>query len=179
MNRRVALRALVKAGLLVVAAGFVAVFIRGLLGPERPADEVIELAGIPPGSARLVSWGGRAVWVVNRSGSQLEALAGPSSHVTDPGEGASDPIDPPYRSLEATYGIYLAETPRDGILVQYTLDRPSRLAAGVPWYGGFVDPGSEALFDMAGRRYQGTRGPPLAVPPHRFTRAGAVRLGEW
>lgn len=137
------------------------------------------VTGIAPGAARLASWNGRPVWVVNRSEKQLAGLAELSEYVIQPGTDPGIPSDFPHRSLNAAFGVYLAETGRAGILVQYVRRRPTRLAADIPWHGGFIDPGSAALFDTAGRRYQGTRGEALAVPPHHFTGTGAIRLGTW
>lgn len=179
MKRRTLLRISVKAALLAGTAAFAGVFVYGLFSPGLLSGDVIELGGIQPGSARLESWNGKPVWVVNRSESQLANLAGLSDYVMTPAPMASASVELPHRSLNRVYGVYLAETPRTGILVRYARDRPAGLPAGAPWHGGFVDPGSDALFDVAGRRYRNTRGAPLAIPPHRFTGAGAIRLGEW
>jgi ubiquinol-cytochrome c reductase iron-sulfur subunit len=180
MNRRARLRIAVKTALLAGVLAFAGVYVYGLFGPVTlsPGDEV-ELAGIPPGTARLTSWRGRPVWVLHRSAEQLAGLTALKRHVAGPD--ANDPalVDNAYRSRDPDYGVYLAETARSGILAQYTRERPSDLAGDVPWHGGFVDPGSDALFDVAGRRYHGTEGAPLGVPPHRISNLGALRFGQW
>jgi hypothetical protein len=117
--------------------------------------------------------------VIKRSDRQIAGLAALDRHVSVPGPGEPAPVKNSGRSRLPAYGVYLAGTARDGILVQYSTDRPAGLGADVPWHGGFVDPGSEAVFDPAGRRYGNTAGPPLAVPPHRLTGGGKIRLGEW
>ncbi|HSH42734.1 MAG TPA: hypothetical protein VK973_11485 [Arenicellales bacterium] len=180
MSRRGLLRVAVKLGLLGIVAAFAALFARGLLGPgPLTADRVIEPAGIPAGAARLESWNGRPVWIVHRSASQLRALSGRSEVVQSPAAGQRPEIDNPHRSRQARYGVYLAETDRSGVLLRYLRERPDRLDPAMPWHGGFVDPGSGALFDSAGRRYRSTRGAPLPVPPHRFAADGSLVLGRW
>lgn len=179
MKRRTLVRSLVKAGLLASVAAFAAVFVYGLFSPGMLSDNTIELGGMPEGSARLEAWNGKPVWIVRRSPRQLEAIAELSAHVATPAAADAATVDDPHRSLQDEYGIYLAATERQGILVQYVSDRPASLESSIPWHGGFVDPAGDALFDAAGRRYRTTRGAPLAVPPHRYVGPGVVRLGEW
>lgn len=180
MNRRAALRSWVKIGLLACIAGFTGVFVHGLLAPGGSSStDTIDVGGLPAGAARLEAWNGRPVWVVHRSASQLQGLSDLAGHVLEPGPGGSPRVARPHRSLVRDYGVYLAATDRPGILVQYVRERPRRLGRGAPWHGGFVDPGGDAVFDIAGRRYRSTKGGPLAVPPHRFAASGVIRLGEW
>lgn len=180
VTRRRLLRAWVKLGLLVCVAGFAGVFAYGLFTPATlSAGDIIDVGGLPPGTARLEAWNGGPVWVVHRSGSQQRALVGLSDHVLEPGAGQHPRIDVPHRSVARAYGVYLAATNRAGILVQYVSERPDGLSSDVPWHGGFVDPGGDAVFDVAGRRYRSTHGAALPVPPHRYTADGTIRLGEW
>lgn len=179
VTRRVALRAMVTAGLLISVAAFAAVFLRGLLGPEEHSANVIDLGGIRPGTARLEAWNGEPVWALSRSEDQLNALAGLSDYVRTPPPGGPSPVGNLQRSVKRRYGIYLARTARAGILVQYTRDRPKSLPPDVPWFGGFVDPATGAAFDVAGRPYRATPGRALRVPPHRYLGPTVVRLGEW
>lgn len=181
VTRRRLLRAGVKIGLLACVAGFAGLFTYGLFAPGTlSSGDVIDVGGIPAGAARLEAWNGKPVWVVHRSASQLAALTVLSDHVRAPETAQSPRIDLPHRSPRREYGVYLAETDRSGILVQYVSERPRRLSGDVPWHGGFVDPGGHAVFDVAGRRYRSTRGgAPLPVPPHRYTANGLLTLGEW
>jgi len=179
VKRRQTLRICVSIGLAAGVLAFAVVFVQGLFGPGLLSGSVLDIGGIAAGTARLDARDGKPVWIVSRSEAQLDGLTALSGHV-EPSSGIDPPsIDNPHRSLQRRYGIYLAQTTRSGILVQYTLDRPARLAPDVPWHGGFVDPGSEAVFDVAGRRYRYTWGEPLAVPPHRFQADRVIRLGEW
>lgn len=180
MTRRTVLRVWVKLGMLACAIAFAGIFVYGMFSPGLlSSGEVIDIGGLPAGTARLDAWNGKPVWVVHRSARQLDLLQGLSDYVTAPDRGGHPGVNNLHRSLDGRYGIYLAATDRSGILVQYVRDRPDGLDATVPWHGGFIDPGSDAMFDAAGRRYRGTRGGPLEVPPHRFTDAGNIMLGEW
>lgn len=180
VTRRKRLRAGVKIGLLVGAAGFAWVFAHGLFAPATDSSgDVIDIGGLPPGTARLDSWHGKPVWVIHRSASQLQALTGLSEHVLEPPAEPPGRIDNPHRSLRPGYGVYLAETARSGILVQYVEARPRGLDGRIPWHGGFVDPGGDAVFDVSGRRYRTTGGGPLPVPPHHYATDSVIRLGDW
>lgn len=179
VTRRALLLILVKGGLSLGVAAFASVFVIGLLAPGGDSDNVIDVGGIAPGSARLEGWDGNPLCVVNRTVEQLRGLDALAGYVEAPGEAGNATLDNPWRSLRPAFGIYLARTKRTGVLVQYTRDRPAGLSDGVPWSGGFVDPGSGAVFDVAGRRYRNTSGGPLRVPPHRFVAPGVVRLGQW
>lgn len=174
------LRAAVKIGLLTGAAVFVGIFAHGLVAPgDSSSGDFIDPAGLAPGAARLDAWNGKPVWVVHRSAVQLAALGQPGGHILDPGANQPPAVDNPHRSRVPEFGVYLAETARPGILVQFSARRPRRLDDGLPWHGGFVDPGGDALFDVAGRRYRNTPGGPLGVPPHHVDEHGVIRLGRW
>jgi len=178
-RRRRLLRVSVKTALLAAMAAFAGVFVYGMFMPGGVSDDVISVRGMPQATARLVSWNGRPVWVVRRSPEQLAGLEALSAFVSRTGDKGPSELDRRYRSLAGHYGIYLAETGRAGILVQYTRQRPAGLDPETPWLGGFVDPANKAVFDPAGRRYRGTHGGPLVVPPHRWAEDGTLRLGDW
>ncbi len=179
VTRRNLLLILVKAGLLIGLTAFAAVFMKGLLAPGRDSGDLIDVGGMALGSARLAGWDGKPVWVVNRSRQQLRELDALTDYVVKADDAGNPALDNPGRSLEPAFGIYLAHTARPGVIVQYTLSRPAGLGDEIPWFGGFVDPASGALFDVAGRRYRATTGGPLQVPPHRFVGPGIVQLGQW
>lgn len=180
VSRRSLFRAAVKIGLLTGAAAFAGIFAHGLLAPGGGASgDFIDPAGVPPGAARLDAWNGKPVWVVHRSAGQMASLAQLSGHVLEPDMNQPPAVDNLHRSRVPEFGVYLAETARAGILVQFVDRRPRRLDEGLPWHGGFIDPGGDALFDVAGRRYRATPGGPLAVPPHHVDENGIIRLGRW
>jgi len=175
VSRRRLLRVSVKLAVLAAMAVFSAVLVQGMLGPRAPASDVVAVGDIPEGSARLVSWRGRAVWIVHRSPAQLAALGRSRGAGTVAEQGPAGP----YRSATPEYGMFFAGTGRPGILLQYTRQRPDSLSPDRPWHGGFVDPASGAVFDLAGRRYRASTGEPLAFPPHRPAGDAAFILGQW
>jgi len=56
--------------------------------------------------------------------------------------------------LNKVYCVLAATTNRDGVYLQYTLKEPPQLLVDTPWFGGFVDPDSGAIYDLIGRAYQ-------------------------
>lgn len=100
LTRRTLLRAWVKIGLLVCAAAFVGVFVYGMFSPGmRASGKLIDVGGVPVGSARLEAWNGKPVWVVHRSDEQLDVLAGLSEYVAAPDKdghpGGYEPVRDP------------------------------------------------------------------------------------
>jgi ubiquinol-cytochrome c reductase iron-sulfur subunit len=162
---------------------FTAVFLYGLFSPAGPrSSSIVDFGGIAAGEAQLLGWSGRPVWVVHRSPRQLEALALTSGHVRAATDKPQPGLHPQARSLLPQYGIYLAETESPGILVQFVAERPRRLAPGLPWQGGFINPDSGEVFDLAGRPYRAATPPaaaPLTVPPHRYLARELVEMGSW
>lgn len=179
VTRRNLLLILVKGCVLLGLTAFAAVFVKGLLAPDRDSADVIDVGAMAPGSADLTGWDGKPVWVVSRTRRQQRQLNALADYVVEPDDDGNPALDNPGRSLQPAFGIYLAQTSRPGVLIQYTRDRPPGLDAAVPWFGGFVDPASGACFDVAGRRYGAAGGGPLGVPPHHFVGPGIVRLGQW
>ena len=162
---------------------FVMVFLYGLFSPAGPpSTAVIDFGGLAAGEAQLSGWSGRPVWVHHRNAAQLEAMALSSAHVRG-AEGTVEPrLRPQERSLLPQYGIFLAETRAPGIIVRYVAERPRGLPADVPWRGGFINPQSKEVFDLAGRPYRSASSPgaaPLAVPPHRYLARELVEMGGW
>ena len=174
VTRRNLLLILVKGCVLVGLAAFATVFVKGLLAPTLDSDDGIHVGDMAP-----EGWDGKPVWVVSRSQLQLRELSALAGYVVKPDDGGNPALGNPWRSLQPVFGVYLAQTSHPGVLIQYISDRPPGLAAGIPWFGGFIDPASGALFDVAGRRYRATAGAPLQVPPHHFIAPGIVRLGQW
>lgn len=180
MTRRTLLRVALKLGVLGLAVAFSAAFFYGLLAPERRAGgEWLTVDAIAAGRARMQRWDGVPVWILHRSPAQIEALAESATQVWPVADGVAAQLQSGYRSRRRDVGVYRADTARRGVLLHYVAERPARLPASLSWHGGFVDPGSNAVFDAAGRRYRNTRGKPLAVPAHRFTAEGALRPGAW
>ncbi len=60
----------------------------------------------------------------------------------------------PCKSLE--FCIIAAEGSGSGLDLVYTLEPPPQLTSAQPWVGGFVDPSSGDVFDLAGRAYGST-----------------------
>lgn len=162
---------------------FFTIFLYGLFSPAGPpTTAIIDFGGLDAGEAQLLGWSGRPVWVHHRSPAQLEAMALTSSHVRDGAAAAEPRLRPRGRSLLPEYGIFLAETRSPGILVRFVKHRPRGLPGDVPWQGGYVDPQSGEVFDLAGRPYRSASSPaaaPLTVPPHRYLARELVEMGMW
>jgi len=97
------------------------------------------------GSVVLRRFKNQQVWVVHLSSKQRSQVKLLNQSVIEPETGCD---------LNKVYCVLAATTNRDGVYLQYTLKEPPQLLVDTPWFGGFVDPGSGAIYDLIGRAYQ-------------------------
>ena len=128
--------------LLVMA--FVWSFFSGLFGPSVSDTNGDVYAGIAPGETAMRRIQGERVWVTRLDGKLKGQLAGLDSQFIKPEAKCA---------LRQEYCLIPAATDRAGIELRYTLAAPAQLASGLPWFGGYVDPGDGAVYDLLGRVY--------------------------
>ena len=89
------------------------------------------------------------VWVVHLSSKQRSQIGLIDQFVGEPEAGCD---------LNKVFCLLDAMTNRDGVYLQFTLKEPPQLPVDTPWFGGFVDPASGAIYDLIGRAYQQNKG---------------------
>lgn len=175
------------ATLAAIGAAFTAVpFIESWLPSERaralggPVD--VDISKIDAGSMIIVLWRNQPVFLLRRTAAQLSALQDPS-HLSDLRDPNSDELQQPdyarnwHRSITPEYLIVVGICTHLGCSPK--LDPASDASLGPSWRGGYLCPCHGSKYDFSARVYKGVPAPyNLPVPPHRFSGAAMVRIGE-
>jgi ubiquinol-cytochrome c reductase iron-sulfur subunit len=139
----------------------------------------VPLSSMQPGEMVRVLWRGKLVFVLRRTETMLERLAGHDDKLRDPN---SDVIEqqPEYaanetRSVKPEYLVVEGSCTHLGCAPIQDFDvRPAE-----DWDGGFFCPCHGSKFDLAGRVFTGVPAPTnLRVPPHRFVRDDLILIGQ-
>jgi ubiquinol-cytochrome c reductase iron-sulfur subunit len=144
-----------------------------------PVD--VDISKIEPGALITVKWRSRPVWILNRTGRQLQKLPELDRRLKDPH--SEQPQQIPscrngYRSLKAQYFVCVAICTHLGCVPTY---RPAIAPPdlGPHWEGGFFCPCHGSRYDLAGRVFDGSPAPlNLPVPPYFFVNDTTLRVGE-
>jgi ubiquinol-cytochrome c reductase iron-sulfur subunit len=132
-----------------------------------------DISQIEPGQMVVVEWRGQPVYVVNRTVSQLEALAGLNGQLSDP-ESQNDAQQPAYisgieRSSIPNLLVVVGLCTHLGCAPKYVPEVGVADMGGAAWVGGFFCPCHGSKFDLSGRVYAGVPAPSnLLVPPYSF-----------
>ena len=142
----------------------------------------VNLSKIAEGQLLTTVWRGKPVWIVHRTDSMLEALAGNDSSLRDPASTVTEqhPIyaQNPYRSREPKYAVLIGICTHLGCSPSY---RPELAPAdlGTDWKGGWYCPCHGSRFDLAGRVYKNVPAATnLVVPPYYFINEITLLIGE-
>jgi ubiquinol-cytochrome c reductase iron-sulfur subunit len=146
----------------------------------RAARDVVEvdLAGLAPGTQRIVRWHNRPTFVVARTPAMLAVMqeAAFVRRLIDP---RSDRRQQPayarnwHRSLDPAYAVLVGVCTRCGCVPTFVVD-----AAGPDAPGGYVCPCCAARYDPAGRTYTSITPYNLAVPPHDIAAPSRLSIGR-
>ena len=167
-----------------VGAGMAAIPFLSSLKPSARAQALgapveVPLSSMQPGEMVRVLWRGKLVFVLRRTETMLERLAGHDDKLRDPN---SDVIEqqPEYaanetRSVKPEYLVVEGSCTHLGCAPIQDFDvRPAE-----DWDGGFFCPCHGSKFDLAGRVFTGVPAPTnLRVPPHRFVRDDLILIGQ-
>ena len=123
------------------------VLLSSLSGPSNIGNTVTLYDDVMIGQTAKRRDGSERVWVTRLSKSQLSHATELDDFVVAPTAGCS---------RNQVLCVILANTDSPGIDVVYSATSPNGFPAGVPWYGGFVDPSTGEVFDLFGRAYQAT-----------------------
>jgi ubiquinol-cytochrome c reductase iron-sulfur subunit len=144
-----------------------------------PVD--VDISKIEPGALITVKWRSRPVWILNRTGDQLQELPKLDPRLKDPH--SKQPQQIPscrngHRSLKPQYFVCVAICTHLGCVPTY---RPAIAPPdlGPHWEGGFFCPCHGSRYDLAGRVFDGSPAPlNLPVPPYFFVNDTTLRVGE-
>ncbi|HLH91494.1 MAG TPA: ubiquinol-cytochrome c reductase iron-sulfur subunit [Xanthobacteraceae bacterium] len=146
----------------------------------RAAGDILEadLAGLAPGTQRIVHWHGRPIFIVARTPAMLAAMqeAAFVRVLIDPrSERRQQPAYAKnwHRSLDPAYAVLVGVCTREGCVPTFVADAP---APDVP--GGYICPCCAAHYDPAGRTYTGITQYNLPVPPYDIVAPSRLRIGR-
>jgi hypothetical protein len=114
---------------------------------DNNIDQSAQLAlKIAQGETQFVKLNGERSWVSHLSKAQKNQLKS---------------LAPFVNSTHATNACTLGSkictikmaTNKSGIEIRYSEKAPAFLKPNIPWYGGFVDPSNQAVYDLLGRGY--------------------------
>ncbi|KAF0282540.1 MULTISPECIES: ubiquinol-cytochrome c reductase iron-sulfur subunit [Spiribacter] len=168
-----------------IGAAYVAVPFLAYWNPSartRAAGAPVEVdaSTMQPGQKVNVTWRGQPVWVIRRSETAIDSLAGHDDVLSDP-ESAVASQQPAYaqnmyRSVEPEFFVVVPICTHLGCIPSF-MPQPGSLDTN--WPGGFFCPCHGSKFDNAGRVYAGVPAPTnLEVPPYRIADNGVIVVGE-
>ena len=185
-GRRTFLTAATSAVAAVGAVGILTPFV-GSWNPSAKAKAAgapvkADVGQIEPGQMVVVEWRGQPVYVVNRTDSQLEALAGLNGQLSDP-DSENTAQQPPYitgieRSSVPNLLVVVGLCTHLGCAPKYVPEVGVPDMGGAAWVGGFFCPCHGSKFDLSGRVYAGVPAPTnLLVPPYSFEGDNVLVVG--
>ena len=185
-GRRTFLTAATSAVAAVGAVGILTPFV-GSWNPSAKAKAAgapvkADVSQIEPGQMVVVEWRGQPVYVVNRTDSQLEALAGLNGQLSDP-DSENTAQQPPYitgieRSSVPNLLVVVGLCTHLGCAPKYVPEVGVPDMGGEAWVGGFFCPCHGSKFDLSGRVYAGVPAPTnLLVPPYSFEGDNVLVVG--
>lgn len=149
---------------------------------SAPVD--VEFSRLEPGEQLTAEWRGKPVWILRRTEAMLKALENPNhrARLADPDSRVRsqqpDYAANAFRSAKPEYLVVVPVCTHLGCVPTFRPDvAPPDL--GSDWPGGYFCPCHGSRFDLAARVYRNVPAPTnLVIPPHRYLRETAVRVGE-
>lgn len=134
----------IKLMLSVAFLGCLYVFVCGISGPSETFVQA-EFGDVLIGQTAPRRLGRQAVWVTRLSEEQRDEAQQLQGWLSEPETGCQPSVE-----------LCILNRPgqRNGIDTVFSDQKPDQLPADVPWFGGFVDPATGAVFDRLGRAYQ-------------------------
>ena len=133
---------------LALGLAFLFVLFRSLSGPPLTIDTGHPFDDVETGETAMRRIDGERVWATRLSALQRSQAVELASVVADPNSGC--------KPIVAVCALH-AKTQQAGIEIVFSLTTPPQLPASTPWYGGFIDPSSGAVYDRLGRAYLSSR----------------------
>jgi ubiquinol-cytochrome c reductase iron-sulfur subunit len=148
------------------------------------APVTVDIGKLRAGQQLTVTWQGRPVWILCRSGQMLRALQSRELLLAlrDP-HSLQTTQQPDYakngfRSIRPEYLVLLGVCTHLGCIPTFL--PPSKTIEQAPgWQGGYFCSCHGSRFDLAGRVFKNVPAPRnLAVPPHRYLDERTIVIGE-
>ncbi|RBP47097.1 hypothetical protein [Arenicella xantha] len=129
----------------LLALAFLFILFRSLSGPPRVTNPATAFDNVQIGETALRRLGNERVWATRLSASQRSQALELSAFVHDPMSGCGATV---------VVCAVSVKTERAGIEIMFSAKVPPQLPNQLPWFGGFVDPNSGAVYDRLGRAYR-------------------------
>ena len=171
MTRRSVLLKAVKGMFLFLILAFLYVLFRSLSGPSMVTNPAKVFDDIQVGQTGLRRYQGERVWVTRLSSQQKTQADEVAEFVLDAESGCSATL---------VLCAVSAKTLRDGIEITFSQSAPVQIPSDVPWYGGFVNPNSDAVYDRLGRPYRvnSSRGSAKQVEEQSIKGLPVITIGQ-
>ena len=140
-----------------------------------------DIGALEPGQMVVVEWRGKPVYVVHRTGNQLEDLPKLDGILKDPGSEVSDQpgyVEGEGRSIRPELFVVVGLCTHLGCAPKFRPEVGAADLGGDEWLGGFFCPCHGSKFDLAGRVFQGVPASAnLVVPPYSFEGDNVLVIG--
>jgi len=149
MNKRQTLALVVRSMLLVLALSFMYIFFRGIGGAQvedlNGGEQEAIINKLLVGQTTLRRYAGKRVWISRLSPEQRQQASQVESYLSSATNGCDK---------AAPFCVIVAATGQVGIELSFTELAPAQLPSEFLWFGGFVNPGTGAVYDRLGRPYR-------------------------
>ncbi len=169
------------AGVVGIAVPFVGSWNPSAKAKAAGAPVKADIGKLEPGQMIVVEWRGKPVYVMHRTGSQVEDLAALNDQLKDPDSIASE--QPEYitgdaRALRPELLVVVGLCTHLGCAPKFRPEVGAADLGGDAWLGGFFCPCHGSKFDLAGRVYSGVPASAnLEVPPYSFEGDNVLVIG--
>ncbi len=142
----------------------------------------VDVSLLAPGEVRAYLYRGETMLVLRRTPAMLATLASTDARLLErtPDPEHLDPpyVDPEHRGIRPEYLVVRGVCTHLGCVPIERDEASGRPIVGEDWVGGFICPCHFSGYDYAGRVIRGPAPRNLDVPPHRYTSAAHLVIGE-
>ncbi len=169
------------AGVVGVAVPFVGSWNPSAKAKAAGAPVKADISKLEPGQMVVVEWRGKPVYVMHRTQSQIDDLAGLDGILKDPNSEISE--QPAYitsndRAIRPEILVIVGLCTHLGCAPKFRPEVGAADLGGDEWLGGFFCPCHGSKFDLAGRVYSGVPASAnLEVPPYSFESDNVLVIG--
>ncbi len=169
------------AGTVGIAVPFVGSWNPSAKAKAAGAPVKFDISKVEPGMLVRVEWRGKPVFVLRRTQTQIDALAGLGGELKDPDSGNADQqptyVDAVKRTIKDEYLVLVGLCTHLGCSPKY-LTKLDGVPGGGTWEGGFFCACHGSKFDLAGRVFNGSPASDnLVVPPYMFESDSVIVIG--